>query len=63
MNDKFQREKSNDIERMKDERLELLLFYTFVGGKCWQEKSSDALNKTVMKHIKKALIFFNLVLH
>jgi len=63
MNDKFQREKSNDIERMKDERLELLLFYTFVGGKCWQEKSFDALNKTVMKHIKKALIFFNLVLH
>jgi hypothetical protein len=43
---------------MKDERQELLLLYKIVGGKCWQEKSSDGLHKRVMKHIKKALIFF-----
>jgi hypothetical protein len=50
--------------KMEDERYELLLLYKFIGGKCWQEKSSDGLDKRVMKHIKKALLFFfNVVLH
>lgn len=48
MNDKLQRERSNNVESIKDEREELLLSYKVVEGKCWQQKSSEGLNMRSM---------------